>query len=176
MKTAADLASKELANTKGTGLIDRMQRNAYLNSKGIKPTGQFQLDLIFPDTIGDREDLRHIPNDYARSSIFTARNKREPRRTLMREKLFHYSEHVSILYTGIELRAEDDELVGAGLQRNNEIAVDVAEADVAGRNAGSENDPVDAAAVGDAVIAVADSELVGVVPGAARERVRARSA
>lgn len=111
MKTAADLASKELANTKGTGQIDRMQRNAYLNSKGIKPTGQFQLDLIFPDTIGDREDLRHIPNDYARSSIFTARNKREPRRTLMHEKLFHYSEHVSILYTGIELRAEDDEIV-----------------------------------------------------------------
>ena len=111
MKTAADLASKELANTKGTGQIDRMQRNAYLNSKGIKPTGQFQLDLIFPDTIGDREDLRHIPNDYARSSIFTARNKREPRRTLMHEKLFHYSEHVSILYTGIELRAADDELV-----------------------------------------------------------------
>ena len=111
MKTAADLASKELANTKGTGQIDRMQRNAYLNSKGIKPTGQFQLDLIFPDTIGDREDLRHIPNDYARSSIFTACNKREPRRTLMHEKLFHYSEHVSILYTGIELRAEDDEIV-----------------------------------------------------------------
>lgn len=91
--------------------IARVQRNAYLNSKGIKPTGQFQLDLIFPDTIGDRKDLRHIPNDYARSSIFTARNKREPRRTLMHEKLFHYSEHVSILYTGIELRAEDDEIV-----------------------------------------------------------------
>ena len=69
--------------------IERAQRNAFLNSKGIKPNSQFQLDLIFPDTIGDRDDLRHIPNDYARSSIFTARNKREPRRTLMHEKLFH---------------------------------------------------------------------------------------
>jgi hypothetical protein len=29
----------------------------------------------------------------------------------MHEKLFHYNEHVSILYTGIELRAEDDEIV-----------------------------------------------------------------
>lgn len=91
--------------------IDRMRRNAYLNSKGISPGAQFQLDLIFPAEIGDRADLRHIPNDYARSAIFTARNKREPRRTLMREKLFHYNEHVSVLYTGIELRAEDDELV-----------------------------------------------------------------
>lgn len=108
MKLAADSA---LSNPRGTGQIDRIQRNAYLNGKGIKPTGQFQLDLIFPDTMGDREDMRHIPNDYARSSIFTARNKREPRRTLMHEKLFHYNEHVSILYTGIELRAEDDEIV-----------------------------------------------------------------
>lgn len=29
----------------------------------------------------------------------------------MHEKLFHYNEFVSILYTGIELRAEDDEIV-----------------------------------------------------------------
>jgi hypothetical protein len=100
-----------LSNEKGTGQIDRMQRAAYLNSRGIKPNKQFQLDLIFPDTIGEREDLRHIPNDYARSSIFTARNKREPRRSLLQEKLFHYNEYVSILYTGIELRAEDDEIV-----------------------------------------------------------------
>lgn len=91
--------------------IDRLQRRAYLNSKGLKANEQFQLDLIFPDTIGDRDDLRHFPNDYARSSLFTARNKREPRKTLMHERLFHYNEHVSILYTGIELRAEDDELV-----------------------------------------------------------------
>lgn len=111
MKTAAELAAGGLANAKGTGQLDKMQRSAYLNSKGIKPNSQFQLDLIFPDTIGEREDLRHIPNDYARSSIFTVRNKTVPRRTFMHEPLFHYNEHVSILYTGIELRAEDDEIV-----------------------------------------------------------------
>ena len=110
-KQPAALTDVVLSNVNGTGQIDKMRRAAYLNSKGIKPSTQFQLDLIFPETIGDRGDLRHIPNDYARSSIFTARNKREPRRTLMHEKLFHYSEHVSILYTGIELRAEDDEIV-----------------------------------------------------------------
>ncbi|MFA5170245.1 MAG: plasmid replication initiator TrfA [Sulfuriferula sp.] len=93
------------------GQIEKIQRKAYLNGKGIKPGSQFQLDLLFPKIIGDREDLRHIPNDYVRSSLFTARNKKEPRRTLMYEKLFHYNEYISILYTGIELRAEDDELV-----------------------------------------------------------------
>jgi hypothetical protein len=108
---SVELDRCKLSNDQGTGRIDKIQRNAYLNSKGIKPNAQFQLDLIFPYTIGDRENMRHIPNDYARSSIFTARNKREPRRTLMHEKLFHYNEHVSILYTGIELRAEDDEVV-----------------------------------------------------------------
>lgn len=98
-------------DSKTSKQMEQLQRRAYLNSKGLKPGSQFQLDLLFPDTIGDRADLRHIPNDYARSSIYTARNKRAPRRTLMHEKLFHYNEHVSILYTGIELRAEDDEIV-----------------------------------------------------------------
>ena len=104
-------AAESYSNPDGSGQLDTLQRKAYLNSKGIAPNTQFQLDLIFPETIGEREDLRHIPNDYARSSIFTARNKRQPRRTLMHERLFHYNEHVSILYTGIELRAEDDEIV-----------------------------------------------------------------
>jgi len=93
----------------GSEQIDRLQRRAWLNSKGLKPNSQFQLDMF--DIVSDRDDLRHIPNDYARSSLFTVRNKREPRKTLMHEKLCHYNEFVSILYTGIELRAEDDEIV-----------------------------------------------------------------
>ncbi|MBU0665274.1 MAG: replication initiator protein A [Proteobacteria bacterium] len=100
-----------ILNTKVNKQIDNMQRMAFLNSKGINPNNNFQLDLIFPETIGKRSDLRHIPNDYARSSLFTATNKSQPRKTLLREKLFHYNEFVSILYTGIELRAEDDEIV-----------------------------------------------------------------
>jgi hypothetical protein len=110
MKKTSDFVAG-LSNEEGSGQIDRIQRAAYLKSRGIRPNEQFQLDLIFPETIGDREDLRHIPNDYARSSLFAARNKREPRRSLVHEKLFHYNSHVSILYTGVELRAEDDELV-----------------------------------------------------------------
>ena len=91
-------------------LVEKLHRKAYLQSKGISPNAPFQLDLIFPK-IMERSDLRSIPNDYARSSLFTARNKREPRRTLLHKKLFHYNESISILYTGIELRAEDDELI-----------------------------------------------------------------
>ena len=89
--------------------LDTVRRKAYLHSKGINPSLPLQLDLLFPDTLHDTQ--RVIPNDYARSSLFTARNKREPRRTLTQEKLFHLHEGVSILFTGIELRAEDDEIV-----------------------------------------------------------------
>ncbi|MFZ2311290.1 MAG: plasmid replication initiator TrfA [Methylobacter sp.] len=108
-KTFAAKKATDLTNDEGTGQVDKMQRNAYLNSKGIKPNSLCQLDLF--ESIAERNDLRHIPNDYARSSLFTARNKKAPRKSLVHEKLFHYNEHVSILYTGIELRAEDDEIV-----------------------------------------------------------------
>lgn len=91
--------------------VAKAQRSAYLKSKGIAPSSPFQMDLLFPGIVAERADLRHIPNDYARSSLFTARNKTQPRRTLMHEKLFHYNEFVSLLYTGIELRADSDEIV-----------------------------------------------------------------
>lgn len=89
--------------------LDKTQNRVYLHSKGIKPTQPFQLDLLFPDTLHDSQ--RSIPNDYARSSLFTARNKSQPRRTLQQVKLFHLHESVSIIFTGIELRAEDDEVI-----------------------------------------------------------------
>lgn len=92
-------------------MLEKAQRKAYLNGKGINPNSNHQLDLLFPDTVGTRGDLRHIPNDYARSSLFTTRNKAEPRQSLVQQPLFHYNETVSILYTGVELRADDDELV-----------------------------------------------------------------
>lgn len=94
-----------------TEQIEKMRRSAYISGKGIDPKEAFQLDLLFPQVLPT--DTRVIPNDYARSSLFTARNKREPRAVLQREKLFHLHEGqgVSILFTGIELRAEDDEIV-----------------------------------------------------------------
>ncbi len=89
--------------------IEKIQRTAYLHGKGISLTSLFQLDLIFP-FIEERSDMRHIPNDYARSSLFTTRNKKQPRRLLLQQELFHYNKEISIRFTGIELRAEDDEI------------------------------------------------------------------
>ncbi len=57
-----------------------------------------------------REDRRAMPNEYARSAIFTIRNKREPRTSFMNQPIFVVGEG-EITYTGIELRAYDDELV-----------------------------------------------------------------
>jgi hypothetical protein len=87
----------------------RLNQKAYLNSKGIKPGSAVQLDMF--EIVSKGKNLRHIPNDYARSSLFSACNHNEKRKTMLRQKLFHYNEFISILYTGVELRAEDDELV-----------------------------------------------------------------
>ena len=84
--------------------LDRAKREAFLRSKGIDPKQPFQLE-IWPDGV------REIPNDYARSAIFTVRNKREPRASFQGAVIFHVEKTVRISYTGVELRADDDELV-----------------------------------------------------------------
>lgn len=87
-----------------------MQRRAWLSKRGVAVGEPIQLEILFPQILS-RNDLRHLPNDFARSSLFTARNKRVKRAAYLRKKLFHYNEDVIIYYTGIELRAADDELV-----------------------------------------------------------------
>ncbi len=57
------------------------------------------------------DNMRALPNDYARSALFTVRNKRVPRRALQNEPIYSIGGDVNITYTGLELRAEDDELV-----------------------------------------------------------------
>jgi hypothetical protein len=79
-------------------------RNAFLRSRGVNPKGPFQLE-IWPD------DVREIPNDYARSALFTVRNKKEPRAAMQGGMIFHVEKAVRITFSGIELRADDDELV-----------------------------------------------------------------
>lgn len=53
---------------------------------------------------------RALPNEYARSAIFTVRNKKVERRTITNKNVFVVGDCV-VRYTGIELRAYDDELV-----------------------------------------------------------------
>lgn len=55
--------------------------------------------------------MRALPNDYARSALFTVRNKRQPRKALQQHPIYHINKDVSITYTGIELRADDDEII-----------------------------------------------------------------
>jgi len=58
-----------------------------------------------------QECHRAIPNDIARSALFTIRNKRAPRVAMQRDNIYHLHRDVTISYTGVELRASDDELV-----------------------------------------------------------------
>ncbi|MBR5940179.1 MAG: TrfA family protein [Neisseriaceae bacterium] len=62
-----------------------------------------------------RTDVRVLPNDFARSSLFFVKKKGTPRKSMNREKIFHLSEKVEVRYTGEELRADDDELVWLSL-------------------------------------------------------------
>lgn len=84
--------------------LELASRNAYLRAHGFNPHGPLQLQ-IWPD------DVREMPNDYARSALFTVRNKTEPRALMQGSLLFHVEKAVRITFTGIELRADDDELV-----------------------------------------------------------------
>ncbi|HDP7352226.1 TPA: replication initiator protein A [Escherichia coli] len=70
---------------------------------------QSQLSLF--DLAPWDDDMRAMPNDYARSALFTVRNKKKKREACDNKAIFHVNKDVSITYTGIELRAEDDELV-----------------------------------------------------------------
>lgn len=50
------------------------------------------------------------PKDISNSAIFTVRNKRMPRASIQNVQIFALGD-IEITYTGIELRAQDDELV-----------------------------------------------------------------
>lgn len=88
---------------------DDMKTRTYLRSKGINPKGNNQLALIFEDMMPP--DMRSIPNEYARSSLFTTTSKKNVRKEFKGEQIFHMHETVKVFYRGEELRAADDELV-----------------------------------------------------------------
>lgn len=96
------VAAANPANTQTN--FERLERDAFLRSKGVDPRAPLQLE-IWPDAV------REIPNDYARSALFTVRNKTEPRASLQGALIFHIEKAVKVTFTGIELRADDDELV-----------------------------------------------------------------
>lgn len=70
-----------------------------------------ELQLSLFDIAPWADNLRAMPNDLARAALFTVRNKRTPREARQSHSIFVLSKGVEITYTGIELRADDDELV-----------------------------------------------------------------
>lgn len=85
-------------------LVKSQQNRALLSQYGLNPDGPLQLPLW-------QDVYRVMPNDFSRSALFTVKNKRTPRKALQGVLLYHYNNDVEIEFTGLELRADDDELV-----------------------------------------------------------------
>lgn len=102
-QSKAGTAGRELA-----AQVDAAKQSALLKQtkQQIKENQLSLFDIApWPDT------MRALPNDYARSALFTTRNKRVKREALQNKEIYHVNKDVRITYTGFELRAEDDELV-----------------------------------------------------------------
>lgn len=75
----------------------------------VEKVQERQLSLF--DVVSWPDSMRAIPNDLARCAVFTVRNKSVPRVACTQLPVFHYNRDVTMLFTGTELRAFDDELV-----------------------------------------------------------------
>jgi len=100
-RTAGGELAEKVSEAKQTALLKHTKRQ-------IKDMQLSLFDLApWPD------HMRALPNDFGRSAIFTVRNKKVPRAALQGQSIYHVNKDVEITYTGIELRADDDELVFA---------------------------------------------------------------
>lgn len=82
-------------------------KKGFLKGEGVCLDTGVQLDMLAPTPNGKR----NMPNDIARSSLFVAKGKDSARAIIKRQTMFHLHKDISIVYTGEELRADDDELV-----------------------------------------------------------------
>ncbi|MCA8285237.1 replication initiator protein A [Burkholderia cepacia] len=100
-RTAGGELAEKVSEAKQTALLKHTKQQ-------IKDMQLSLFDLApWPD------HMRALPNDFGRSAIFTVRNKKVPRAALQGQSIYHVNKDVEITYTGIELRADDDELVFA---------------------------------------------------------------
>lgn len=90
-----------------TAKLESTIKNGFLRGQGINLEAGVQLDMLAPTPANKRS----IPNDIARSSLFVAKAKGTPRTIIKRQTMFHLHKDISIVYTGEELRADDDEIV-----------------------------------------------------------------
>jgi hypothetical protein len=87
-------------------LADKVKKG-YLRGQGVSLEKGVQLDMLAPAPVGKR----NMPNDIARSSLFVTKGTSIPRKSIKRQTMFHLHKDISIVYTGEELRAVDDEIV-----------------------------------------------------------------
>ena len=90
-------------------IIDKNRSQNYLKSKGVTDQSAVVLRSLFDRNL--RDDHRIMPNDFGRSSLFLAADKRKPREFFTRKRIFHIQSKIALYYTGTELRAGDDELL-----------------------------------------------------------------
>ncbi|MDF3884772.1 plasmid replication initiator TrfA [Cupriavidus basilensis] len=96
--------ARNIATQDAVEQVNAVRKRALLAQHGYDPEGSMQLKLW-------ADDVRALPNDHARSAIFTTRNKTQKREALQQAPVYHLHNEVKITFTGVELRAEDDELV-----------------------------------------------------------------
>ena len=98
-KGAIEALSEQVNAAKQAALLQRTKEKS----------AEEQLSLF--DIAPWADHMRGLPNVYGRSALFTVRYNTVPRAALLGSEIFHVNKDVQITYTGVELRAEDDELV-----------------------------------------------------------------
>ncbi|MGP5477594.1 plasmid replication initiator TrfA [Pseudomonas helleri] len=92
-------------------IADAVQERKNTEKMLTTVAGMQQMEMSLFQVAPWDDDLRAIPNDLGRSAVFTTRNKATKRVACEDKLIYHYNQEIEITYTGIELRADDDELV-----------------------------------------------------------------
>jgi len=108
---AHDTEFSHVKSRRGRAVVDYALDRVWRGQDGEKETPIKAMPPSLIDVAPWPDHMRALPNDYARSALFTVRNKRAPRAALQNHPLYHLHKDVCMTYTGVELRAEDDELI-----------------------------------------------------------------
>ncbi|ARQ77112.1 hypothetical protein B6D87_23165 (plasmid) [Pseudomonas fragi] len=103
--------SKKSPRTPIDDIADAVQERKNNEKMVAAITEMQQMEMSLFQVAPWDDDLRAIPNDWGRSAVFTTRNKGQKRAACEDKLIYHYNQEIEITYTGIELRADDDELV-----------------------------------------------------------------
>lgn len=108
---AGKAAEAFMKNDNNNSELEKLKKAALEQRSRMAVEGKAEKQLTLFDIAPWPDSMRALPNDYARSALFTVKNKRQPREALQKKEIYHINKDVRITYTGLELRADDDELV-----------------------------------------------------------------